>query len=145
MRKRFMAVVLAALMAIGTLTGCFQGQSICLSEPVQESGAAVLSEEDGSGESEDPMEKRQREFSDFLSEVNAERQAIYDGTEIPMQESWTSDMENWDEPFTEEEVLTLLVQPEQSKTLLTAEEAAEDVETAFRLMRQVYAAYGNTA
>ena len=140
MRKKFMAVILAAVMG-AALTGCFQGQSICLSEPAAESEAAALPEEDNAGEPEDPTAQRQAEFESFLAEVNAERQAIYDGTEIPLQEGWASDMDNWGEPFDEEEVLALMAQPETLLTLLTAEEAAEDVETAFRLLRQVYAAY----
>ncbi len=129
--RSLLAAGAAAVLIAAALSGCFSGPS---STPVAPSNETASLE---SGE----LEKRQAEFRTFLETVNAGRREIYDGKEIPLEESWMSDMDAWGEPFTEDEVTALLQEPAEPQAILTDEEAAEDVETLFRLLRQVYVGY----
>lgn len=96
---------------------------------------------------EQTMEERQREFLSFLAEVNAQRRAIYDDPEPPrLEEAWTPDLSGLEGMFTEEQMDALLTNPggAESSSAIThifADFAAEDVETAFSLLKHSYGAY----
>lgn len=90
---------------------------------------------------EPSKEEKQAEFLAFLESVNATRRAIYE-TPYPIQpdETWTPDLEKLSDGFSEAEITALLT-PRTNIHAVTPQEAREDVETVFRLLRHSYGAY----
>ena len=80
------------------------------------------------------------DFHAFLDEVNETRRAVIeDGPSLDIS-AWTPDFADQNHTFTEEEMEVLLT-PHDPAENLTLEQAREDVETAFTLLRTTYGAY----
>ena len=89
---------------------------------------------------EQTAEERQAEFLAFLEEINAQRRAIYEAPDPPsFDESWTPDLAALDGGFTREEMDRILTK--RAAAAVSAEQAREDVETAFLLLKHCYGAY----
>ena len=89
---------------------------------------------------EQTAEERQAEFLAFLEEINAQRRAIYETPDPPsFDESWTPDLAALDGGFTREEMDRILTK--RAAAAVSAEQAREDVETAFLLLKHCYGAY----
>lgn len=88
-------------------------------------------------EKETDLSSRQEEFCAFLNEVNESRRAIYcDGKAPVLDESWTQELAD---DFCEEEIKNLLT--EKTSCSVSPEEAADDVNTFFLLLKNCYGAY----
>ncbi len=133
MKKKFVAVILAAVMA-AALTGCGGGLRAYLTDEVAGSDKAVSQP----AVDAETMRLRQEEFAGFLASVRENRRSIYNGEQLDFPDSWA---ESPTDRFTDEEIAALAEPPAESLSQLTAEEAAEDIETLFRMLRQGYAAY----
>ena len=89
---------------------------------------------------EQTAEERQAEFLAFQEEINAQRRAIYEAPDPPSFDgSWTPDLAALDGGFTREEMDRILT--ERAAAAVSAEQAREDVETAFLLLKHCYGAY----
>ena len=132
--------VTALLLALLLLAGCAAPDP----EPVPEPAPAPVTEPapEPAPPAEPTLEERQAEFLAFLEEVNASRRAIYENTEpIAYDEAWMPDLTDLEGVFTQEEMEAFLTPPENGPRTVTAQEAAEDVKTAFLLLKHAYGAY----
>ena len=132
--------VTALLLALLLLAGCAAPDP----EPVPEPVPAPVTETapEPAPPAEPTLEERQAEFLAFLEEVNASRRAIYENTEpIAYDEAWMPDLTDLEGVFTQEEMEAFLTPPENGPRTVTAQEAAEDVEVAFLLLKHAYGAY----
>lgn len=118
-------------------------------DPPQQVDAAPSLEESTPPEQPDKLpeppeqtpDERQAEFLSFLEEVNAQRRAIYDDPmAIHFEESWMPNLMELDDMFTAEQVETFSTTPRGTHSV-TAQEASEDVETVFLLLKHSYGAY----
>ena len=80
------------------------------------------------------------DFHAFLDEVNETRRAVIEDGEPLDISAWTPDFTDQNHTFTDEEMEVLLT-PHDPAENLTLEQAREDVETAFTLLRTTYGAY----
>ena len=80
------------------------------------------------------------DFHAFLDEVNETRRAVIEDGEPLDITAWTPDFTDQNHTFTDEEMEVLLT-PHDPAENLTLEQAREDVETAFTLLRTTYGAY----
>lgn len=82
----------------------------------------------------------QAEFAAFLDEVNETHQSRCAGEPPELEEDWTPALDSLAGEFSPEEIDALLTPP-RTTTVVSAQEAMEDVETCFRLLRCSYGAY----
>ena len=80
------------------------------------------------------------DFHAFLDEVNETRRAVIEDGEPLDITAWTPDFTDQNHTFTDEEMEVLLT-PHDPAENLTLEQAREDVETAFTLLRTTYGGY----
>ncbi len=78
------------------------------------------------------------DFHTFAAQVNGDRKAAIQTEEVLDLSAWTVDFPT--DVFTEEE-LALLTTPHAPSHALTQEEMAQDIETAFLLLKSTYGAY----
>ena len=125
-KVRLAAAILAALLC----TGCGGGLRAYLTDgDVSPAGDKTASQAAVDAET---MCRRQEEFSAFLESVREKRRGIYNGQELDFPEQWAGSPID---SFTEEELTALAQKPADILPELTAREAAEDIETLFRLLR----------
>ena len=137
--------LLSLALALVLLTACGTAPAAPEDDAGQQA-PAVLNDSTGQQDPEltappeQSMEERQAEFLAFLEEVNAQRRAIYEAPDPPqLDESWTSELTDMDHDFTQDEMDHILTR--RDPVSVTVQEAREDVETAFRLLRNCYGAY----
>lgn len=134
--------VTALLLALLLLAGCAAPEPGPASEPVPAPVTEPETAPEPAPPAEPTLEERQVEFLAFLEEVNASRRAIYENTEpIAYDEAWMPDLTDLEGVFTQEEMEAFFTPPENGPRTVTAQEAAEDVETAFLLLKHAYGAY----
>lgn len=80
------------------------------------------------------------DFHAFLDAVNEKRRAVIEEGEPLDISPWTPDFADQNQTFTDKEMEVLLT-PHDPAENLTLEQAREDVETAFTLLRTTYGAY----
>ena len=80
------------------------------------------------------------DFHAFLAEVNETRRTVIEDGEPLDITAWTPDFADQNHTFTDGE-MELLLTPHDPVENLTMEQAREDVETAFTLLRTTYGAY----
>ena len=144
-----MVLLLALLTACGTdpasssetTGGSTERQETAAQPPEEAPERPVTVEElDLPDPPEQTAEERQAEFLAFLEEINAQRRAIYEAPDPPsFDESWTTDLAALDGGFTREEMDRILTK--RAAAAVSAEQAREDVETAFLLLKHCYGAY----
>ncbi len=135
-KTRLAAILLAALL----FSGCGKSPPEWLSvEPAPGTpGGESVSSSDVNMET---MQKRREEFQAFLETVNQKRRDIYNGKELDFPAEWAGDPTDPFGAFPEEEIAALAEKPETDVDTVTGQEAAEDIRTLFRILRQGYAAY----
>lgn len=146
--KQKKIIILAAIL-VGIITlpgGCntllggnlFSGGFLGLQQqdpaPAEPAYQSPLWEEDG-------LDARQAEYAGFLETVADGRLTIYDGTIPVLEENWMDENTGFNEEYTDEQLEALATAPETPPETVSAEEAKEDVDTAFALLRGGYAAY----
>ena len=144
-----LALLLALLTACGTdpvssseTTGGSTDREEAAAQPPEEAPERPITVEelDLPDPPEQTAEERQAEFLAFLEEINAQRRAIYEAPDPPSFDgSWTPDLAALDGGFTREEMDRILT--ERAAAAVSAEQAREDVETAFLLLKHCYGAY----
>ena len=144
-----LALLLALLTACGTdpasssetTGGSTERQETAAQPPEEAPERAITVEElDLPDPPEQTAEERQAEFLAFLEEINAQRRAIYEAPDPPSFDgSWTPDLAALDGGFTREEMDRILTK--RAAAAVSAEQAREDVETAFLLLKHCYGAY----
>ena len=124
-----------------TTGGSTERQEAAAQPPEEAPERAITVEElDLPDPPEQTAEERQAEFLAFLEEINAQRRAIYEAPDPPSFDgSWTPDLAALDGGFTREEMDRILT--ERAAAAVSAEQAREDVETAFLLLKHCYGAY----
>ena len=144
-----LVLLLALLTACGTdpasssetTGGSTERQETAAQPPEEVPERAITVEElDLPDPPEQTAEERQAEFLAFLEEINAQRRAIYEAPDPPSFDgSWTPDLAALDGGFTREEMDRILTK--RAAAAVSAEQAREDVETAFLLLKHCYGAY----
>ena len=134
-----LALALVLLTACGTAPAAPEDDAV-QQDPAVLNDSTVQQAPELAAPPEQSMEERQAEFLSFLEEVNAQRRAIYEAPDPPqLDESWTSELTDMDHDFTQDEMDHILTR--RDPVSVTVQEAREDVETAFRLLRNCYGAY----
>ena len=146
-KQKKIIILAAVLVGIVTLPGgcntllggsLFSGGFLGLQQqeqaPAEPAYQSPLWEEEG-------LDARQAEYAGFLETVSENRLAIYDGTIPVIEDNWLDENTGFNEEYTDEQLEALTTAPESPPETVSAEEAKEDVNTAFALLRGGYAAY----